>query len=152
MAFHRQKVRRMVALASPLAAAAALACGTITAAEGEVPDASAARIVVEADGGIAAFHQEVRIDSATGVATWLHGPSCAGNPNCPGRDSGSKPIGAEAVRGFFTRTYEAPFRALHQDYGTTTNAADMMTYRITIVANGLRRSVTGDDGTLPDLA
>jgi hypothetical protein len=39
---------------------------------------------------------------------------------------------------------------LHDDYGTTHNAADMFQYTLRITFDGATKTVRADDGTMPD--
>jgi hypothetical protein len=144
--------RRLAAIAGALLIAVALACGAITAAEGEVLDTdSPASIEVLADGGIAALHILNHVDSTTGQAHYSVGPICPSSGTCQPRDTLEGQLTRAQVDALFARAAESEFRALHADYGTTTQGADMMGYTVIIRANDRTRTIRADDGTMPSL-
>lgn len=128
------------------------ACGSITAAEGEVSDAGRPPgIRVDALGGIAALHAIAEIDSATAIGSWSMGPLCDDGRSCMPRDTLVGSVPRTMIEAFFIRTYQPEFRSLRADYGASTQGADMRGYIVTIRANGRTRTLRADDGTMPSL-
>jgi hypothetical protein len=131
---------------------AATACGTVLAADGEVPDPeNPAALDVEATGGIAALRQHTHVDSATGHFSYTVARLCPPQETCPLVHSQEGVLTREAVDALFRRVMQPDFRQLRKDYGTTEYGADMMGYVVTIHANGLTRSISADDGTMPTI-
>lgn len=146
----RNVLRRSVMVAS--FALGVAACSTLVAADGEVADPdNPAAIDIEAIGGIAALRQHTHVDSASGQFTYTMARLCEPAPSCPVLNSETGTIKREDIDALFRRVMLPDFRQLRKDYGTTKNGADMMAVVVTIHANGLSRSVTADDGTMPTI-
>jgi hypothetical protein len=145
-------VRGFLACVALFLVAAAPACGTITAADGEVLDVdSPPSIEVIADGGIAALHIVNRVDSATAQVQYSVGPMCPETGSCQPRDTLTGQLTREQVDALYLRAVDPEFRALRADYGTTTQGADMMGYTVIIRGNDRTRTLRADDGTMPSL-
>ena len=109
---------------------------------------NAATVEVTAEGGIAALSvlHVVRHDDRAFVFSQRH--LCAQTCGAP-LDSASGTLGASATDSLFNIVLaQAPF-SLKDDYGTTPNAADMMSYTLRISADGNVKTIRADDGTMP---
>jgi hypothetical protein len=64
-------------------------------------------------------------------------------------DSASGALSVDSAQALFAKVAaESPF-ALADDYGVTTNGADMKSYVLTITLEGRTKTVRADDGTMP---
>lgn len=147
------RTRAESALPSLVLLAVTAGCGSTTAVETPQPDSfSIAGIDVRATGGIAVLDLHATIDSTTGAAVLTIRPLCAPTSECQDLVPPAQRILDRAtVDAFFARTGTPEFSALHPDYGTTSNGADMRSYVITIRKGGVVRTLRGDDGSLPPL-
>jgi hypothetical protein len=128
------------------------ACGTLVAVEGEIPDTETpAQIVLESTGGIAALRIRLHLDS--GSAT-LARETCrlSDSPSqCGLRGSRETfTIARAEVSRLFSYTLTAEFRALRADYGSSTQASDLMGHSLSITANGRTRRILADAMTRPE--
>lgn len=128
-------------------------CGSTTALKTPQPDSlPVAGIDVRATGGIAALDLHATIDSTTGEAVLTTRPLCAPTSECQDLvPPAQRILDRTTVDAFFARMATPEFSALHPDYGTTPNGADMRSYVITIRKGGVVRTLRGDDGSLPPL-
>jgi hypothetical protein len=149
----RKLLRRSAnAAALVFGVACVTACGTVLAADGEVPDPdNPAAVDIEATGGIAALRQRTHVDSASGQFSYTVSRLCPEGDTCPLLHSQEGIVSRDEVDALFRRVMQPEFRQLRKDYGTTRNAADMMGFVVTIHANGLTRSIAADDGTMPTI-
>lgn len=107
------------------------------------------KVEVTAEGGIAALstHQVVRHDDRAFVHAMRR--ICAQNCGAP-LDSASGMLSASAIDSLFHTIFvDQSAASLKDDYGTTLNAADMMTYTLTVTAGIIVKTVRADDGTMP---
>jgi len=74
---------------------------------------------------------------------------CAQNCGAP-MDSSSGVMSAAASDSLFNIVLEQARVLDKTDYGVTKGGADMMSYTLRITSNGTTRTVTADDGTMPD--
>jgi hypothetical protein len=141
-----QRNRALIALTSTVAA-----CASTTATESTQPrldqiSSSGAKIEISAVGGIAALaiNHSIRHDDRGYVYTQRH--IC--NDLCPATDSASGTISTVIVDSIFKAALPAAL-ALKDDYGTTPNGADMMSYTLRVTANGTTKTIKADDGSMP---
>ena len=113
----------------------------------ELPGANGAKIEVLAEGGIAALsiNQIVRHDDRYFQYTQRHLCTNA----CAALDSASGALSASANDALFNAILAASPFTLKNDYGSTHGAADMMEYTVRITVGGNTKTITGDDGTMP---
>lgn len=110
---------------------------------------NAARIHLVVQGGIAALQLEYSVDHDTRAYAYSQRHICADKCGAP-IDSASGTLTAAVADSLFNLVWaESPYR-LRGDYGTTPNAADMMTYSVTVTFEGNTKKITADDGTMPD--
>jgi hypothetical protein len=106
------------------------------------------KIELTEEGGIAALSMRrvVRHDDRFYLYTQsrLCGSSCQ-----PASDSASGTLSAAATDSLFGAVLAERPNSLKDDYGTTRNAADMMTYTLRITFNNATKTIRADDGTMP---
>jgi hypothetical protein len=74
---------------------------------------------------------------------------CSGKCGAP-LDTAAGTLTAAAADSLFSLVWaESPY-SLRDDYGTTANAADMMTYTLSVTFDGSTKQHRADDGTMPD--
>ncbi|MEJ7811547.1 MAG: protealysin inhibitor emfourin [Gemmatimonadaceae bacterium] len=149
--------RHLAGLALAAACGLLVACNKSPTVGTTVPDErvnssvelAGARITVEQDGGLGGLHtigavygQEPRFVTVTRRI-------CSSQNPCALIDSASGPLTADAARRVFERVAAEGFFSLREDYGITRGGADMITYTVTVEANGATKSVRADDGTMP---
>ena len=108
-------------------------------------------VEVTAEGGFAALfnRQRVRHDDRRFVLAQRH--LCS--TSCPAPlDSASGTLSAGATDSLFSIVLDQARLLEKDDYGTTRNGADMMTYAIVLTADGRTRTIRGDDGAMPEPA
>ena len=133
-------------------------CGTTTSA---APSASGndplsdfgtfngARVEILAQGGFAAL--DVKDAASHDDRSYVHVQRhiCAQNCGAP-MDSSSGVMSAAASDSLFNIVLEQARLLDKTDYGVTKGGADMMSYTLRVTAGGSTRTVTADDGTMPD--
>jgi len=134
-----------------IAGATLAACATNAATESaqlrlDQLSSSGASIEISAQGGIAALsvNHMVRHDDHTYLYTQR--PICSGI--CPALDSASGTLPSLVVDSLFKAALPAAL-ALKDDYGTTGNGADMMSYVVRVSSAGSTKTIKADDGTMP---
>ena len=144
-------MRRSAPLLAALALSAACANTTTTSAPATfdaVGSFKGGKLEIVAEGGIAALAITHRVshDDRAYLYTLRH--LC--QQNCPAAlDSASGTLSAAAADSLFNIVLaQSPF-SLQDDYGTTKNAADMMTYTLTVTTAGGVKTIRADDGTMP---
>lgn len=129
--------------------AAACATGTL---EPEYPDTGPARILIVAEGGIAALRTITVVDSASATLSYSLCSIGTAESGCGlGVPTRLITLTREQVRDLFAKTMTDEFRALRPDYGSSTQGADLRGYIVTVTRNGLTKTVRGDDVTRPQL-
>jgi hypothetical protein len=107
-----------------------------------------ATVEVTAEGGLAALtvHHIVRHDDRSYLFTQrkICGQSCGA-----ALDSASGTLTPAATDSLFNIVLAQSPLSLKGDYGTTRGGADMMTYTLTISAEGNVKTIRADDGTMP---
>jgi len=108
-----------------------------------------ARVEVSAEGGFAAL--DVKDVASHDDRSYVHVQRhiCAQNCGAP-MDSSSGVMSAAASDSLFNIVLEQARVLDKTDYGVTKGGADMMSYTLRITSNGTTRTVTADDGTMPD--
>jgi emfourin len=110
---------------------------------------NAAKLVLVAEGGIAALHVKYSVDHDTRTYAYSQRHICTVNCGAP-LDTASGTLSAAAADSLFSLVWaQAPY-ALHDDYGTTPQAADMMTYTLSVTFEGNTKTIRADDGTMPE--
>jgi hypothetical protein len=110
-----------------------------------------ARVEVRAEGGFAALSIGQTIDHDTRAFSYSQRRMCG--TSCPApMDSASGTLSPAVNDSIFNVILQDARTLSRDDYGTTKNAADMMTHTIRLTANDRVRTIRGDDGTLPDAA
>src|SRR5215207_5013685 len=126
--------------------------GTATTEVANTSAAAGLRVVTEKEGGLGGLwiRRAVDGDALTYVATTHRICSV---PQCQAAiDSASGKISAESARAIAEAANRAAFWQLRSDYGRTPNSADMFTHVVRVQAPGRAKTVTGDDGSLPEAA
>jgi hypothetical protein len=148
------RLDRLAATASVLMLAACSAGTTTTAASngtGPFDDFgtfNGARVEVVAEGGFAAL--SIRDASSHDDRSYVHVQRHLCTQSCPApMDSTSGALSAAASDSLFNIVLEQARQLDRNDYGTTRNGADMMSYTLRITAGSTVRTVTADDGTMP---
>lgn len=100
---------------------------------------------VTTEGGIAALSASYRVTHDSRSYVYVHRRLGGG----AALDSAAGTLAANVTDSLFNIVLEQARLGLKDDYGTTPNAADMMTYTVTITANGSVKTVRADDGTMP---
>lgn len=149
----RIQLDRLACIASVMVLAACSAGPSTTAAvRGPLDDFgtfNGARVEVAAQGGFAAL--DVKDAASHDDRAYLHVQRriCAQNCAAP-LDSASGTMSAAANDSLFNIVLEQARLLDKTDYGTTKGGADMMSYTLRITSGGSTRTVTADDGTMPD--
>lgn len=108
-----------------------------------------AKLDLIADGGIAALHVSYSVDHDTRLFAYSQRHICSTNCGAP-LDTASGTLSPAAADSLFSLVWaESPYR-LRDDYGKTANAADMMTYTLSLTFDGTAKTIRADDGTMPD--
>ena len=143
----KQTARR---LAVAVAAMLVLACSQHPVV-GEIQDlGTPAQIVVTSEGGIATLRTIVRLDSASRVITRVTCGLSVPITDCGARGhSDQTTLSPRQVDSAFAITQSPDFRALRDDYGSSTQGADLMGHSVSVTANHRTRMIKGDDITLP---
>jgi hypothetical protein len=105
-------------------------------------------VEVSAEGGIAALSIRHRVSHDDHAYAYSQRHLCAQNCGAP-MDTASGTLTPAVTDSLFNIVLEQARSLDKSDYGTTTNAADMMTYTVTITANGTVKTTRADDGTMP---
>jgi hypothetical protein len=100
-------------------------------------------------GGFAARSVTHLVRHDDGFFSYVQKPLCA--PACPAMpvDSASGALTRAASDSLFGIILAASPGTLHDDYGATKNAADMMTYTLRITTVDGVKTIRADDGTMP---
>ena len=107
-----------------------------------------ARLDLVEEGGIAALSTSYSARHDDGAFTFVRRHICSAN--CPAPlDSASGKFSPAASDSLFTIVSNAQPGTLKDDYGTTPNGADMVTYTLRIVLDNETKIVRADDGTMP---
>ena len=110
---------------------------------------NAAKLELVAEGGIAALQVKYSVDHDTRAYVYSQRHICSANCGAP-MDSASGTLSPAAADSLFSLVWaESPY-GLRDDYGTTSGAADMMTYTLTVTFEGSTKKIRADDGTMPD--
>jgi hypothetical protein len=107
-----------------------------------------ASVEVTAQGGIAALSVTHRVTHDTRAFVYSQRHLCGQTCGAP-LDSASGTLAANVTDSLFNIVLEQARAGLKDDYGTTPNSADMMTYTVTIRANGSTKTARANDGTMP---
>lgn len=138
---------RSIALLAALATVSACSSTTATVHLDDFGNFNGAKVEVLAEGGIAAISQLDRIDHDSRGFVHVTRRICSTSCGAP-TDSAQGVIKAAASDSIFNVLLARKI-AYQNDYGTTRNAADMMTYTVTITSGGTSKTIRGDDGTIP---
>jgi hypothetical protein len=107
-----------------------------------------AKLELVAEGGIAALRTRYTVDHDTRAYVYRQGHICSGACGAP-LDSASGALSPAGADSLFSLVWAASPYSLRDDYGTTANAADMMTYTLTVTFEGSTKTIRADDGTMP---
>jgi hypothetical protein len=133
--------------AATIALAACTASVSGPSPEIDFPSFNGARISVVAEGGFAPMHVVDSVEHDTRVYMHTSRPLCA--PNCTFvRDSAAGVFPATTTDSIFSAVLPLK-NTFKDDYGITTNGADMQTYTVTITSDGTIKRIHADDGTMP---
>lgn len=150
----RIQLDRLASIASLVFLSACSANTSATTASGADPlndfgSFNGARVEVSAQGGFAAL--DVRDAASHDDRSYVHVQRhiCAQNCGAP-MDSTSGAMTAAASDSLFNIALEQARLLDRTDYGVTKGGADMMSYTLRITSGGATRTVTADDGTMPD--
>jgi hypothetical protein len=134
-----------------LLVAGALGCGAGGVAStdlgGDFGTLNGATLELSVQGGLAGLqiHQLIRHDDRTFVSTTRPLCTVCGVPF----DSTSGILSAAVSDSLFNVVWQrAPF-SLKDDYGHTPNSADMQWYTLRVTFNGQTKTITADDGSMP---
>ncbi len=146
-----RELRFLSALALIVGAAACSSSSTSAARPDVAVDGfgtfNGAKVEVVAEGGIAALSVTDRVDHDS--RTWVHVTRRLCDRNCPApTDSASGVAPANVVDSLFNIVLAQKY-GFKDDYGTTRNGADMMTYTVRISSEGSTKTIHADDGTMP---
>lgn len=114
-------------------------------------NAAGAMIEVTAEGGIAALSNRQRAQHDDRRFVLVQRRLCSTTCLAP-MDSASGTLSIGATDSLFSIVLGQARLLEKDDYGTTRNGADMMTYSIVLTADGRTRTIRGDDGTMPEPA
>src|SRR6185503_20034087 len=150
--FQAMKVTRTIS--SLLIAAAVAACARrdpTSATPSRIDNVAAlngARLELVEEGGIAAFSTTRTVRHDDRAFTFVRRHICSAN--CPAPlDSASGTLSTTASDSLFNIVWNAQPGTLKDDYGTTPNSADMVTYTLRVVFDNTTKSIRADDGTMP---
>lgn len=107
-----------------------------------------ARLELAEEGGIAAFSTTHTVRHDDRAFTFVRRHICAATCGAP-MDSASGTLSFAASDSLFNIVWNAQPGTLKDDYGTTPNSADMVTYTLRIVFDNETKSIRADDGTMP---
>jgi hypothetical protein len=132
----------------------AIACGCASSSPtvdsgSDFDSFNGAQVEVLDEGGFAALSISHRIDHDTRAFSYSQRRICGASCPAP-MDSASGTLPRAVADSIFNVILQDARTLSRDDYGTTKNAADMMTHTIHLTANGRVRTIRGDDGTLPD--
>jgi len=145
---------RLATIASLTAIAACSAGTSMPSASGNDPlgdfaTFNGARVEISAQGGFAAL--DVKDVASHDDRSYVHVQRHLCTQNCAApMDSVSGVMSAAASDSLFDIVLEQARLLDKTDYGVTKGGADMMSYTLRITAGGSTRTVTADDGTMPD--
>jgi len=150
----RTQLHRLASIASLMILAACSANTSAPVASGNDPlgdfaTFNGARVEVSAQGGLAGIYLKdaASHDDRSYVRVQRH--ICAQNCGAP-MDSTAGVMSAAATDSLFNIVLEQARLLDKTDYGATKGGADMMFYTLKVTAGGSTRTVTADDGTMPD--
>jgi len=107
-----------------------------------------ARVDLVEEGGIAAFSTTYSVRHDDRAFSFARRHICAAS--CPAPlDSASGTLSVAAADSLFNVVSSAQPTTLKDDYGTTPNSADMVTYTLRVVLDNETKTVRADDGTMP---
>ena len=107
-----------------------------------------ARLDLVEEGGIAALSTTYAVRHDDRAFTFVRRHICSANCPAP-MDSASGALSVTASDSLFTIVSNAQPATLKDDYGTTPNGADMVTYTLRVVLDNETKIVRADDGTMP---
>ena len=110
---------------------------------------NAAKLALVAEGGIAALQVQYSVDHDTRAYVYSQRHICSDKCGAP-LDSASGTLSAAAADSLFSLVWAQSPYSLRDDYGTTSNAADMMTYTLTVTFESNTKKIRADDGTMPE--
>lgn len=108
-----------------------------------------AKLELLAVGGIAGVQVKYSVDHDTRAYAYSQRHICSDNCGAP-LDSATGTLSAAAADSLFSIVWAQSPYSLRDDYGTTPNAADMMSYTLTVTFDGSTKRIRADDGTMPD--
>lgn len=115
---------------------------------GDLGSFNGATVEVSAIGGIGALSTSAVVRHDDRAFIYSQRQLCAAT--CPAPlDSASGTLSAAATDSLFNIVLEQLRSSLKDDYGSTPNSADMVTYTVRVTAPGGVRSIRADDGTMP---
>jgi hypothetical protein len=143
-------MRKSIALLALLAAAIPACSNTATESLLIIDPPMVGRYQVEvtATGGFAALSIHQIVTHEDGHFLYTLGSLCAAQCQ-PARDSVAGTLSSAAANSLFGAVFAENPTALEDDYGTTPQSADMMSYTLRITMNDLTKTVHADDGTMP---
>ncbi|HEY6830052.1 MAG TPA: protealysin inhibitor emfourin [Gemmatimonadaceae bacterium] len=107
-----------------------------------------ARVELAEEGGIAALSTTYSVRHDDRAFSFSRRHICAAT--CPAPlDSASGTLSVAAADSLFNVVSRAQPTTLKDDYGTTPNSADMVTYTLRVVLGNETKTVRADDGTMP---
>ncbi|MDB4914807.1 MAG: hypothetical protein JWM95_2451 [Gemmatimonadetes bacterium] len=109
---------------------------------------AAARIEIQQDGGIVGLSTRWVVDRDTHSYVYARRHICDRNCGAP-LDSVGGMLTSTGADSLFQLVLAQNPLALQEEYGTTKNAADMMSYTLRLTAGGITKSTHADDGTMP---
>jgi hypothetical protein len=107
-----------------------------------------ARLELIEEGGIAAFSTTYTVRHDDRAFSFARRHICSGSCSAP-LDSASGSLSVSASDSLFTIVSSSQYGTLKDDYGSTANAADMITYSLRIVFDNETKAIRADDGTMP---
>lgn len=109
---------------------------------------NAAKLELTAEGGIAALQTRYSVDHDSRAYAYSRRQFCSDNCGAP-LDTASGALSPAAADSLFSLVWaESPY-SLRDDYGRTANAADMVTYTLSVTFDGNTKRISADDGTMP---
>ncbi|HEY4219182.1 MAG TPA: hypothetical protein VGM67_18695 [Gemmatimonadaceae bacterium] len=142
----RKSTIALIAFSAAIAACTGRpATGVLT---GDFGSFNGASVALTEEGGIAALSSTRAVRHDDRFFSYVQRHICA--TVCPTPlDTASGSLSAAATDSLFTIVFSPAALDLESNYGTTPNSADMISYTLTLAANGNTKVVRADDGTMP---
>ncbi len=144
------KTRRRLSILSAALAFAGACASTSPTLDGntDLGSLNGAKVEITAEGGFAALSVVDRVEHDTRGFAYTSWADSAARHAARRWTPASGTLSPSRTDSLFS-TALAQKSKFQDDYGTTNNAADMMTYTVIITSDGHVRTIHADDGTMP---